>query len=401
MTQEFDDMLQLLGMAITGQSHIFDHRLDVQRIKAYSVSQGVWNLVYPQLAKVESVPPQEQEIHMQAVYKSLQRIYTHLEVIEELEKQGITCCLLKGISAAVTYPEPDLRISGDTDVLVDEKDEPRVLEYLENHGYHVERRTKRGHHSEAFSEVGLMEIHVRFYGIPTEKLLLDGLTLYNEPHRKKELYGHNVTVLGINDGLMFLTAHYIKHFVNTGGGVRHMLDLLQYIKMYDSEIDYEKYNELLKKLHYDKLITVVKTIGAKYWGFDYPIIYEDLAEQILADTEAGGIFGHNSKERKEFYNLYCQKRSGNKIKSSYVQFFEGESDNIKKFFPTHEMLKSQGYRCTKFKWMYPIPWFERVIRVFLRRIRKENKGAGTATRIDNGAGMVARIDMMKNLGMLD
>lgn len=390
MTQAFEDMLQLLGMAMTGENRTFDHRLDIQKIKNYAVSQGVWSLVYPQLAKIENIP-QEQALHMQTVYRSLQRIYTHLEVIEELEKQGITCCLLKGISVAVTYPEPDLRVSGDTDILIDEKDETRVLEYLENHGYRIERRAKHGHHSEAISEVGLMEIHVRLYSVPTEKILLDGLTLYNEPYRKKELYGHNVNVLGINDGLMYLTAHYIKHFVNSGGGVRQMLDLLQYIKAYDDEIDYERYNGLLKKLRYDKLITVVKTIGAKYWGFDYPIMYEDLAEQILTDSAEGGIFGHDTKDRNGIYALYCRKRSGNKAKSSYIQFFEGESKWIKKFFPTHEMLKSQGYKCTKFKWMYPIPWFERVIRILLRRLRKEN----------GGAGKTARIDMMKNLGMLD
>ena len=34
----------------------------------------------------------------------------------------------------------------------------------------------------------------------------------------------------MKDTLMYLTAHYIKHLINSGGGVRKMMDLLLYIE---------------------------------------------------------------------------------------------------------------------------------------------------------------------------
>ena len=60
----------------------------------------------------------------------------------------------------------------------------------------------------------------------------------------------------------------------------------------------------MKKLRYDKLLDVLKTIGAKYFSFDYPMIYENEACKLLTDTENGGCFGFMADDRANFYKMY-------------------------------------------------------------------------------------------------
>ncbi len=393
MTHTFKQMLRLLGAAINGVPFSPERGADIPKLRSLAISQSVWPLVYSELEKQlgnGAVKAYETEF-LETAADGLQRSYFQLETISELNALGIKCCLLKGAHAASCYPHPELRISSDADILIDPKNEEQAIEFLRKKGYDVKERAQNDHHAKAYHPVGgLLEVHVRLYSIPTEQLVLDGLDLYREEWRLENTDGYDMWVLGVNDGLMYLTAHYIKHLVNEGGGIRQMLDLLLYIKKYKNQIDFDAYKEMLVRLKYDKLIDVVKTAGAVYWGFDYPVKYPELADKLLSDSEEGGIFGFDREVKNGFYSLYCQKRRGS-VKAQALMYLKGETRLIRRIFPSKLHMLQCGYAYAKHTFLLPLAYLHRIADKLLKRdITSKARAA------DDGG----RMKLMNELGMI-
>ena len=394
MTQEFRDMLYLLGAEVSGKEYNPDHKLNIEGILRAAAVQGVRTLVFPQL---EKLCPDECAKYTAAFWgevgSGIRRNAFNLKTLSELRKKGIRVCLIKGLAAAAAYPHPEYRISSDTDILIDEKDETSVLAFLEGHGYSIEpRRSKNDHHTKARHPIGgLLEVHVQLYSIPTQKMILSGMKLYDEEYRIESFDGCEVYTLGTNDSLIYLTAHYIKHLVNEGGGIRQMLDLLLYMKKYESEIDFEKYNTVLQTLGYEKLIDVVKAVGAFYWGMDFPKGQGELCEKLLTDSEEYGLFGHNSSGKNGFFSVYCERRGG-KMKNGAVQFFGGEQSRMRRLFPDAQGMVERGYKHANNKLLYPFCCIHRLLDKLFEMIFGKKKRENPQIE--------KRLDMMKELGMI-
>lgn len=393
MTESFKNMLYLFGAGATGRDiKINGSELNTDEIRRLAIEQGVWTVVYEPLSRAANAEKYRMEF-LSAVSKSIQSKNFTFGILQRLNEKGLKCCIIKGAAVASLYAAPDCRISSDTDILIDPADEQKILGFLAQNGYTVEKREKNDHHAKAYHPVGgLLEIHVRLYSVPTEKLILDGLDLYSEPWRKIEIEGSSFYTLGINDSLMYLTAHYIKHLVNEGGGVRQMMDLLLYIEKNKALIDFEKYNDTLKKLRYDRLIDTVKTVGAKYWGFDYPMPDEILADKILSDSEQGGIFGFGTDERNGFYKAYCKQRHRKSLQSKYILNVKAESGIFRKLFPTKKSMQQLGYNADN-----PVrlggAYIHRFYRLLTKgRLKPENKSS---------SGCGERLELMKELDMID
>lgn len=394
MTQEFRDMLYLIGAEVSGKEYNPDHKLNIEGVLRAAAVQGVRTLVFPQL---EKRCPDECAKYTPAFWgeigSGIRRNAFQLKTLSELKKKGIRVCLIKGIAAAATYPHPEYRISSDTDILIDEKDEAAVLAFLKENGYSVEpRRSKNEHHTKARHPIGgLLEVHVQLYSIPTQKMILSGMELYGEEYKIESFDECEVYTLGTNDALMYLTAHYLKHLVDEGGGVRQMLDLLLYMKKYESEIDFEKYNSAMQALGYEKLIDVVKAVGAMYWGMDFPKEHRKLCEELLTDSEEYGLFGHNSDGKNGFFTVYCERRGG-KMKNEAVQFFGGERSRMRRLFPKAQGLIERGYKHADNKLLYPFCCIHRLFDKSFEMIFGKKKRENPQVE--------KRLDMMKELGMI-
>ena len=394
MTQEFRDMLYLIGAEVSGKEYNPDHKLNIEGILRAAAVQGVRTLVFPQL---EKLCPDECAKYTPAFWgeigSGIRRNAFQLKTLSELKKKGIRVCLIKGLAAAAAYPHPEYRISSDTDILIDEKDEAAVLAFLKENGYSVEpRRSKNEHHTKARHPIGgLLEVHVQLYSIPTQKMILSGMELYGEEYKIESFDECEVYTLGTNDALMYLTAHYLKHLVDEGGGVRQMLDLLLYMKKYESEIDFEKYNSAMQALGYEKLIDVVKAVGAMYWGMDFPKEHRKLCEELLTDSEEYGLFGHNSDGKNGFFTVYCERRGG-KMKNEAVQFFGGERSRMRRLFPKAQGLIERGYKHADNKLLYPFCCIHRLFDKSFEMIFGKKKRENPQVE--------KRLDMMKELGMI-
>lgn len=394
MTHAFEDMLRLLGAGARGYE-VSAAQMDMDAVRACAISQGVWPIVYKAAEKTADVSRWRSEF-ITAIAKSVTRKEFTLSIIKKLEENGIVCCLMKGAVVAELYAQPECRISGDTDIYINPADEAKAINFLKANGYAVEKRTKNNHHIKARHPVGgLLELHIRLYSKTSENIVFNGHITYSDKYEKALINGNEFHVMTTGDELMYLTAHYIKHLVNDGCGIRQVMDLLLYIEKNSDKIDFDKYNETLKKLRYDKLIDVLKSVGTTYFGYDYPVGDNSLTDKLLTDMESGGVFGYSADDRANFNNLYCARRSSSKTKHFIYSELKSEQNIFFKLFPPRRYLVKAGYGYAKNSLLIPFAWVNRLFNIAVHRVKNYDENRVAAKK------SYKRLEMMKDLGMID
>lgn len=356
MTQEFKNMLYLFGCGATGHQPVAEHCVNIRKIRDISIAQNVWPIVYSAIRKKLSdgevkIPDDiysQLELAFQTnVGKTIQKNEFNKNVIKNLKQNGVECCLLKGMALASLYNIPETRVSSDVDILIPPEDEDKAEVVLKDLGYNVNKRLEFEHHSEAFHPIGgTMEVHISMMRKNWDDIIFSNKIEYCEEYISIE---DGIYTLGINDTLINTVTHFIKHFVRSGAGVRHIMDMLLYMKKYESQINWEKFNSLMNELQYGKLIDTAKSVGVKYWGFEFEnftCVDAELIDLFLTDIEKGGVFGGNDAARGETYAQFTQKRK----KMSALQYKKYSVSNmertlIQKIFPEKEyMMKFYGMK---------------------------------------------------------
>lgn len=389
MTQDFRDMIYLFSCGARGIKPQPLCKYKVENIFQLAMSQNIWPTVFlavKQLYDNHEIDLQKSLYEkwkldiMQLTITNTQRNVAVYETIQYLEANGIKCCVLKGEAVARLYHTPICRVSTDSDILIDKNHEKEVQKLLKNYGYKVEYRPKKLHHINCYHPIaGHVEVHVSMYSETTDDIFLNRQVSYNEKHIQiKCENNYIIDTLGIMDGLVFLTIHFIKHFINKGAGIRQLMDLLLYMRYYKNEINWTQYNNLLKYLKYDKLINSLLDIGVNCLNFsadELPSFDCDriVAGKVLSDIEEGGIFGHKVSERKEFYSIYLKERFGTFKTGNYIEYMNRyySKNIVSLLFPNYKIMLQRYPYIQKSRLLLVVAWTHRWIELILNVVKRK------------------------------
>ena len=377
---ELKRLLYILGCTLKGEKP--DTEFDIENIYNLAINQGIWHIIYETLEKYYNLSAYKMRF-LTTVTKSISANEFVYDTIKKLEADGISCCYLKGIAIARLYPSPDCRISSDTDILIKPENQERTIDILKSLGYTIGEIKENFHHFQATHPKGkLLEVHTMMYSKPTRDVILSGENLYNEQYIEVETSVGKVKTLGINDGLIFLTVHFIKHFLSANSNLRQMTDLLLYMKHYYDEIDWERYNAILKKLSYDKLIDGVKELGNIYFSLALPIENTGYSDTVLTCF---------LEDNKDVYYEFCSAKTDmNKIE--YINYINNNSlkgSFIKRIFPPTEIMNNMGYKTDNlFKLL--ISYLKRILYLIKRTLKRVKKKENNA-----------KMELLKKLGMIE
>ncbi|WP_128739123.1 nucleotidyltransferase domain-containing protein [Desulfocucumis palustris] len=389
MSQAFYDAIYLFSCGVRGNKPVLIHDIDVSKIYSLAMSQGIWQTTYLALKKLydqdELIVDKKifdkwhQKIVIQAI-KATQRNKAVNDIVRVLEQKGIKCCVLKGEVLAELYHNPICRISSDTDILIDKNLEKKTVNVLKQCLFEVEPRYPTSYHVCCYhSLAGVIELHLQLYDELFEDVWFDKKTLNIEAYRQiKTSQGNYISTLGINDGLIFITLHLIKHFLHKGVGIRQLMDVLLYMSYYKNKIDWDRYDKLLKYLKYDKFMNNAIGIGIDYLGFDKNELpkskYNDnIMQKILIDMEMGGIYGKNEVERGEFYKIYTKERFNRFKRGNYERYINSwmRPNIIKSIFPNRINMITRYPCAKKYKLLLFIAWLHRLLNFILDVIKKK------------------------------
>lgn len=321
-------------------------------------SRGVYEIIFPYIHKLFP-DTGKYNTFLSRVVRSIQRNEYNLSIIDKLENENIHCCILKGISVAQYYKNPDYRISSDMDIYIHKTDMRRCIKILKENHFKVEPLGKMYHFEAKHPVGGLIEFHIALHHSSTQKLLFDNQQI--EEDFTEFSYGNRkLHMLGVNDNAFYLFAHFVKHFVGFGAGLRQLTDFLLYVNKYYDEINWDKLYKKLDSLSLKVLFNELLGIGVKYFNFDFQNYSINHTERLLEDIENGGLFGFEDMERKDFFASFAAKRTTMQEKDFESFMSKNRKETLlQRLFPCKEKMLAAGYGYKHRKAFLPLLWLER------------------------------------------
>lgn len=423
MTNEFKALMCLVGAAAQGRpASDLPGGLDWPRLERLADEQAVQSLLgyalrlspgadCPAELRARSLARMRQEAFSNHAWK-----HSILQLLAKMDAAGIPALLIKGYAAADCYAAPDCRMSGDTDLLIEPKDEKRACAFMKSNGFTVDRRWTNGHHDVCWHpQLGCVELHIMLYDEIVEDVWfgrMDGREFVCEPPLEVSTQEGSYRTLGDTDHMVFLMLHLIKHFILSGMSLRMMLDVALFFSHNAEKIDSARFWRTMRSLRYETIAQSILWAMVRYCGVDaaaIPGLCDACPEQvdmILDDLESGGWLGKMEEKAREegWYEYNRQLLMKNRSRLQYWLFMLRWKMGVygKALFPPRKELAVR-YPCVqKTALVIPFVWLHRLI---FRGSRAVKKGALTTYIVTDEKKISpsgqARVQMFKRLRMMD
>lgn len=286
-----------------------------RKIFNLAVSHAVIPLLYDGFVKSKDMPKvlreMTQQITRQVVQQNYHLLFLTKFLIEIFEKENIRAVVLKGAATASFYPIPELRKSGDVDLLILKQENlERACMILEKNGIKKTELQQHNHHREYITSDG---ITIELHGMLVEPFENQKMNTYLEKVKKacvdevvqKEVCGITIPILADGYHAYHLLIHMLQHFLLAGFGVRYLCDWVLFWNRTVKKEEKQKFLQLVEDsglLDFAQAITVV---CIHYLGLDKEkaaflmkkkvpkTVTEELMKEILEAEE----FGKSQAER--------------------------------------------------------------------------------------------------------
>lgn len=322
MTYEFEYLLHLLGSSVQGKEASAPKKpIDWGKLFQLAKEQTVYPMVLyalkqqPELYGTEHKDWVKRELRVLLVAEVLRRDAS-AELLNALENAGVTPVVLKGYSLSHLYPEPSVRQSADLDIYVGLQQEEKAQVVLRSYGVQVKERAEEAQEASCYYEpVGCIELHAWLMGKDDRAAWLasnpSGIT---QPFKIITLdNGDHIHTLGDDDNMLFLSLHFIKHFVKYGANLRNLLDVILFYRFYSQNYNCAEFWAKMRELRFDSLIKTILGIGVGYCSFSkkdfvyVETVNETITEQVLSDIEEGGWMGQKESKDRDRIRLVYEK----------------------------------------------------------------------------------------------
>lgn len=401
LTEEKADLAEIQGLTEKQWNHLF------VLASRHSLLAAVYDVVGKTPAFLQLSAEFRGQIKMQAMQSVMQQVTRtalFLADEKELEKTGVQPLVMKGIVCRSLYPKPDLRPSGDEDLLIQAKDFAAVDAYFIKKGFVRDKewagsgdtevwkremgdlpkkpqQSEKPYDSETDAipeEMGYIhpqtgafyEIHTSLFSRNSSAYgyLNHAFSNVFEHPSQIEVQGQTIYTLEETRHLFYLLCHSFKHFLHGGVGIRQICDMVQMIRAYGSKIDWKLFWRLCEQYHMTCFCINLLDIGERYLGFSYEEsgavrctkkIRPD-SEALLTDILDAGVFGKSSAGRIHSANitLYAAENGANERKTGTGGVWKSlfpESSYIRNTYPyaaKHPCLIPAAYAQRIFKWIW-------------------------------------------------
>lgn len=339
MEQAVQIIMQLIGSEVFGNKlslpdeGCFTDKLLIEML-IISRNHNIAQLVASALLKsgiIENSPQKGlylNEIYS-AVYSQEKMSETCREIYALLEREKIPYIPLKGAVVRGLYPEPWMRVSGDIDILVKEKDKQAATNAILNTGGY-ELKKESAYDVAFVSPNGtLLELHYRLF---SDKKRVKRIP---DVWASAECDGDSEYRYKLNDGIFcyYHILHMAKHLKNGGCGMRSFVDLRLIEQTYN--LDSDEVEKLLKKsglsvfAYYARRLCAVWFDGQKH---------DEQTLQMEKYILDGGVFG---TEKTKIISQ--QQRTGGKR-----QYY------LSKIFVPYRSLKYLYPALEKYPFLFPL-----------------------------------------------
>ena len=363
----------LNGQKITGEEDITPEQWSgiLSLARMHNVLPLVYNagFAHPNFVNNSGVRSYVRQLVMIQTQKTSQ--FTQL--YEKLKSAGCTPIVVKGLVCRSLYPQPDLRLSTDEDILIPESQFDLCRHILQDYDMasDMTEDEQRAAYEVPFRKNNsplYVEVHKSLF--PPKSDVYGDWNRFFEKVQESVIDVDGVYTLNHTDHIFYLICHAFKHFIHSGFGIRQLCDIAMYANAYGSQIEWEKVYVNCCEINAQTFAATLFAAGEKYLVFSreksaVPHYFMDQAvdeTNLLMDLFSAGVFGGATMSRKHSSNITLDAmvadKSGKKAACSLKNTL----------FPSAEKLKARYTYLAQKPYLLPKAWVERYIS-YLKEIR--------------------------------
>lgn len=249
----------------------------------------------------------EQECR-QTVMQSYRLLFLTKYVVGLLKEQGIPVMVLKGVATGSFYPVPELRKSGDVDLLVPGNVEPkRIEDIMKAANFQLSKEQHANHHKVFVTPEGIyVEIHTMLAEPFAYKRINEAMEKQRaecwEHLQLENIMGVELPVLSKPFHAYELLLHMLQHFVYAGFGLKLLCDWVVIWRQEWSVEEKKCFSRLVEESGLTKFAEAVTAVCEGYLGleadkFAWKLPQENMAEKFLREVLDAEDLGNSDANR--------------------------------------------------------------------------------------------------------
>ena len=316
-----------------------------------------------------------------------------LRLTGALEVAGVRYAVVKGALCREMYTRPELRPSGDEDILIAPEDFSKCSAVLIQDGMeHTDEEDGPVTHW-LDRQTGLhVELHTELFSskLASDHLLNSCFSQQLNHTVSMPVSGGTVCTFQPTYHFLFLVCHAIKHFIAGGFGIRTLCDIVTYAEQHQEAIDQDAVYVWLEKANGRVFLDQVLSIGQEFlsmnpkgWAMSAPAHSAEMLEDILD----AGIYGQSTMSRRHSGALVLRAAEEGQTRPSV----------IRAAFPPKEQLVGRYPILEKRPALLPVMWIRRLGAYGLELIKSQKSDNSLR---DNLALGKQRTEMMIRYGII-
>ena len=314
-TTEEQTLLQLTNAAIHNDTIPMNENiqvLDYDVLITKAERHGVLPLLYENLMQIPILSDEQRTrvntLSLQTVRQQYRLLFLSKYLIDLFEENKIEVILLKGVGIGSYYPVPELRKSGDVDLLLTNPDElSRVQAIMEANGFYVLDEQLSLHHLAFGSSEGIeIEVHTMlaepFDNRKTNDYLDKLLRTCSGQIVRREIMGIELPVLAPAFFGFELLLHMLQHLLRAGFGLKLLCDWVVFWEQEHGEHTHKQYLELVETAglkEFSDMITqaCVQNLGLSEDKITWMCCEQYQSQEFMRETLESEAFGRTNAER--------------------------------------------------------------------------------------------------------
>lgn len=235
-TMEQQAILTLLRRSLWGEPGTLPEELNWETLDTMAKQQGVLALCYDGAVGLKAQMPAQlkqkwNQQTLMGVMKNQRLLAAQDQLLGQLQKAEIPAAILKGSSVARCYPQPDLRILGDIDVLIPSRCLEAAKPMMEQLGYRFHEADHEFHLGYSRADA-YVEVHYDVTTLPEcrgAEATKAQIANFLEDRVEAQMLGHGFAMLSATHQALMLLLHMVRHMLGGGIGLRQLCDWMMYL----------------------------------------------------------------------------------------------------------------------------------------------------------------------------
>jgi hypothetical protein len=326
-----------------------------EKLYRLSVRHGVANMVFYGLKRLnaDQKPPQElmgkfHTEYRKAIAKEATQHIAVEQILSAFEENGIDCMPLKGYLIKYLYPQPDMRLMADVDILFKNEQTEQVKKLMLELGFTLEHQG--GNHDVYYKKPFMnIEMHRR---LVAENSPYSAYLSKTWDRATLKSGCRCIWQLSPEDFYIYLLIHLTKHYTGGGTGIRSFIDIWVYHCHDQDALDWDYVRTELEAINLREFAENIRAIGEVWFGSGQSNgLYEEMTEYIILS----GAYG---TKKHSIISATSIRADQKRLPSKYAYW-------LQLFFPPLKTLKISYPFLTAWPSLLPACWVLRGIKSLL------------------------------------